>query len=78
MQITTHTSDILNKALARERLSLEEGVRLFEEADLEALQVAADTIRQRRHPDGHEPPRITHGASPGWIVLRGLRSGPCR
>ena len=52
MQSTTHTSNILNKALAGERLSLEEGVRLFEEADLEALQVAADTTRQRRHPDG--------------------------
>ena len=52
MQIITNTSDILNKALAGERLSLEEGVRLFEEADLEALRVAADTIRQRRHPDG--------------------------
>src|SRR6266704_1818869 len=58
MQTTTHTSDtsntsgIINKALAGERLSLEDGVRLFEEADLEALRVAADTIRQRRHPDG--------------------------
>src|SRR5947209_15128211 len=52
MQTTTYASDILKKALAGERLSLEDGVRLFEEADLEALRVAADTIRQRRHPDG--------------------------
>jgi cyclic dehypoxanthinyl futalosine synthase len=61
MRTITHTSDtsntsnisgIINKALAGERLSLEDGVRLFEEADLEALRVAADSIRQRRHPDG--------------------------
>src|SRR5437870_9314441 len=51
MQTTAYASDILKKALAGERLSLEEGVRLFEEADLQALRVAADTIRQRRHPD---------------------------
>jgi cyclic dehypoxanthinyl futalosine synthase len=51
MHTTTHPSAIIDKAIAGERLSLEEGVRLFEEADLQALRVAADTIRQRRHPD---------------------------
>ncbi len=49
---TSNTSGIISKALAGERLSLEDGVRLFEEAELEALRVAADSIRQRRHPDG--------------------------
>src|SRR5437016_9677578 len=52
MQTITHTSDILKKALNGERLTLEEGVRLFEESNLEELGTAADTIRQRRHPDG--------------------------
>src|SRR5438105_13708742 len=52
MRTLTHTSDIFKKALAGERLSLEEGVRLFEESDLEELRTAADTIRQHRHPAG--------------------------
>jgi cyclic dehypoxanthinyl futalosine synthase len=52
MQTTTYASDILKKALAGERLSLEEGVRLFEESDLEELRTAADAIRQHRHPAG--------------------------
>src|SRR2546428_14196863 len=52
MKTITHTSDILKKAPAGERLSLEEGVRLFEESNLDELRTAADTIRQLRHPDG--------------------------
>src|ERR1700680_2289912 len=52
MHTITHTSDIIKKALAGERLSLEEGMRLFEESNLDELGTAADTIRQRRHPDG--------------------------
>ena len=52
MQTLAYTSDIFNKALNGERLALEEGVRLFEESDLEELRTTADTIRQRRHPEG--------------------------
>src|SRR5579871_780644 len=52
MQTLTQTSDILKKALDGERLTLEEGIHLFEQCDLEELRTAADTIRQRRHPDG--------------------------
>src|SRR6266849_1536749 len=51
MQTLTHTSDIIKKALAGERLSLEEGLRLFQVSDLDELGTAADTIRQHRHSD---------------------------
>lgn len=51
MQTITHTSAIISKALAGERLSLEEGVHLFEHADLHELGTAAYTQRQQRHPD---------------------------
>ena len=52
MQTIPQTKDILKKALNGERLGLEEGVRLFEESDLEELGTAANAIRQRRHPEG--------------------------
>jgi cyclic dehypoxanthinyl futalosine synthase len=52
MQTITQTKDILKKALAGERLSLEEGVHLFEESDLDELAEAANTMRLHRHPDG--------------------------
>ncbi|GAC1348651.1 MAG: cyclic dehypoxanthinyl futalosine synthase [Ktedonobacteraceae bacterium] len=52
MQTLTNTPDIINKVLAGERLSLEEGLRLFQESNLDELGTAAETIRQRRHPDG--------------------------
>ncbi|MBA2287100.1 MAG: dehypoxanthine futalosine cyclase, partial [Ktedonobacteraceae bacterium] len=48
----TDTTDIIKKALAGERLSLEEGALLYERGDLEELRVAADTVRERRHPEG--------------------------
>ncbi len=52
MQTIPQTKDILKKALNGERLGLEEGVRLFEESDLEELGTAANAVRQRRHPEG--------------------------
>src|SRR5437868_9295917 len=52
MQTIPQTKDILKKALDGERLAPEEGVRLFEESDLEELGTAANAIRQRRLPEG--------------------------
>jgi cyclic dehypoxanthinyl futalosine synthase len=49
-------SVLLEKALAGERLSLEEGIILLEEAELLELGRAADQIRQRLHPQG----RVTY------------------
>ena len=41
----------LEKALRRERLTLEEGIRLYEEPPLTDLGWVADQIRRRLHPD---------------------------
>jgi len=49
-------SVLLEKALAGERLSLEEGTVLLEEAELLELGRTADQIRQRLHPRG----RVTY------------------
>jgi cyclic dehypoxanthinyl futalosine synthase len=46
-----YASDVIDKALRGERLSLADGVRLFEESNLDDLQVAADTLCQRHHPE---------------------------
>lgn len=45
------TLKILEKRLAGERLSLAEGVRLFEDADLLMLGQAAYLVRQQMHPE---------------------------
>jgi cyclic dehypoxanthinyl futalosine synthase len=42
--------DILDKAIAGERLSPEEGVRLLESHDLAALGRAADAVTRRVNP----------------------------
>ncbi|MBI3333452.1 MAG: dehypoxanthine futalosine cyclase [Candidatus Omnitrophica bacterium] len=42
---------VLEKGVEGERLSLEEGIRLWEEADLVELGRAADSVRRRLHPD---------------------------
>ncbi len=52
MATLTSPAELLDRTVAGERLSLEDGMRLFLEADFEALSHAADTVRQRRHPDG--------------------------
>jgi cyclic dehypoxanthinyl futalosine synthase len=52
MPTLTTTQEMLARAAAGERLDLEEGLRLFEGADGEELRAAADTLRQRRHPQG--------------------------
>lgn len=44
--------DILNKAISGERISDEEAVRLFGEADLLELGLAADAVCRRMHPEG--------------------------
>ncbi|HVG34835.1 MAG TPA: cyclic dehypoxanthinyl futalosine synthase [Pyrinomonadaceae bacterium] len=43
---------ILDRALSGERLSAEDCTRLLESNDIARIGVAADEIRQRRHPDG--------------------------
>src|SRR5713101_2361074 len=45
------TAHILDKAVAGERLSLEEGVALFACQDLSALGRAADAVARRLHPE---------------------------
>ena len=42
---------ILEKAVAGERLSADEGVRLLESHDLAAIGRAADAVTSRLHPD---------------------------
>lgn len=42
---------VLNKALSGERLSVDDGVRLFESDDLPAIGAAANEIRRRWHKD---------------------------
>jgi cyclic dehypoxanthinyl futalosine synthase len=42
---------LLDKAIAGERLSLDEGVRLMESRDLTALGRAADAVTRRMHPE---------------------------
>src|SRR5436190_15151669 len=44
-------SKILDKATAGERLTFEEGVRLFDCTDLNALGRAADAVSRRMHPE---------------------------
>ncbi|HEX6122276.1 MAG TPA: radical SAM protein, partial [Ktedonobacterales bacterium] len=52
MPTLTTTADLLARATAGGRLSLEEGLRLWQDAATEDLRHAADAIRLRRHPDG--------------------------
>jgi cyclic dehypoxanthinyl futalosine synthase len=47
------TSDLLIKAVAAERLSPEEGLRLLETHDLAALGRAADEVTRRLHPENY-------------------------
>ena len=44
---------ILEKVLAGERLDFDDGLTLFKSHDLLSIGAAADTIRQRKHPEGH-------------------------
>ena len=45
--------DVLKKALDGERISLEEGVRLYEEAELSDLGIVADELNLRRNPESN-------------------------
>ena len=49
---TAVTGDLLQNAIAGQRLSFDDGMRLYQEADDAALIAAADAVRQRKHPDG--------------------------
>ncbi len=49
MPMLTATAELLERATAGGRLSLEEGMRLYQEADDQALRAAADQLRLQRH-----------------------------
>src|SRR5438552_3248963 len=49
--LSSTTRDILSKAVEGKRLSLDEGVALFECRDLAALGQAADLVTRRLHPE---------------------------
>src|SRR5262245_64006811 len=50
--LRTH-SNLLSKAVAGERLTPDEGVRLLESHDLAALGRAADEVTRRLHPENY-------------------------
>ena len=52
MRTLSSVSTILARAVDGERLSAEEGARLYYEADLLSLGRAADSVRRRMHPGG--------------------------
>ena len=49
--MTKETLQIIEKRLAGERLTVEDGVRLLEDADLLSLGQGADLVREQMHPD---------------------------
>src|SRR4051794_17544105 len=49
--LMTQISEILDKAIAGERLTISEGVRLFDCKDLPRLGRAADAVTRRLHPE---------------------------
>ncbi|HEX5440088.1 MAG TPA: hypothetical protein VFW76_04345, partial [Ktedonobacterales bacterium] len=50
--ITTTPDELLGHAIAGGRLSLDEGIHLYERATTDELKRAADAIRAKRHPEG--------------------------
>jgi cyclic dehypoxanthinyl futalosine synthase len=52
MRTLTSAEELLERAVAGDRLGPDEGLRLYQEADDQALCQAADEVRQRRHPEG--------------------------
>ena len=52
MPTVTTTQELLERAIAGQRLSLDDGLTLLEHAGFEELRQAADAVRQRRHPEG--------------------------
>src|ERR1041385_9274529 len=55
MMVATNSSmdDILDRAVADERLSADDGLRLLESHDLAALGRAADEVTRRLHPESY-------------------------
>ena len=53
MTKVTSVRDILDKSVAGERLSPEEGLQLLESHDLAAIGSAADQVTRRLHPEGY-------------------------
>ncbi|AEF94437.1 menaquinone biosynthesis protein [Desulfotomaculum nigrificans CO-1-SRB] len=53
MKRVSNVEEILNKAVAGQRLTVDEGVTLMKSADLISLGAAANAVRRRLHPDNH-------------------------
>lgn len=51
--VTKNIRDILDKAIAGERLSPDDGLALLESHDLAAIGSAADQVSRRMHPEAH-------------------------
>jgi cyclic dehypoxanthinyl futalosine synthase len=52
MPTVTTADDLLARARSGQRLSLDEGIHLYQSASNDALRDAADAMRRQRHPDG--------------------------
>lgn len=52
MHTLATTQELLGRAVAGERLSLEDGMRLYHQARSDDLREAADAVRRKRHPEG--------------------------
>ena len=52
MATITSPGELLERAVAGNRLTLEDGLRLYQEASFEELREAADALRRRLHPEG--------------------------
>lgn len=50
MQTLTSADEMLARAARGDRLTMEEGLRLYQHADDAALRATADSLRQQRHP----------------------------
>jgi cyclic dehypoxanthinyl futalosine synthase len=50
-KILEHVNEILSRAMAGEYLSLQDGLQLWDQAQMGQLVFAADMIRRRMHPD---------------------------
>ena len=49
--MSAEVNRLLDKSVAGERLSPEEGLRILESHDLVAIGAAADAVTRRRHPE---------------------------
>ena len=65
--------NLLDKAVAGERLGPEEGLRLLQSHDLAALARAADQVARRRHTQGHRTYNIDRNINHTNVCVGGCR-----